>query len=120
MCIETRRQKFVKSQHPNLDPFYVQKSWQPLRAKQFYCMQNNQLGNTVPKQQSAQTLQNRINLLFAALEPCCLAGRFAYNKPRFGDNLFWPKGPSRFFAHKKDLGQGARIFKKISLSSFCT
>ena len=40
--------------------------------------------------------QTRINLLFAALEPCCLAGSFAYNKPQ-------DKGPPRYFARKKDL-----------------
>ena len=32
----------------------------------------------------------------AALEPCCLAGHFAYNKPQFKDN-FLMLGSSRFF-----------------------
>ena len=34
--------------------------------------------------------RTRINLLFAALEPCCLAGSFAYNKPKFKDKKMLP------------------------------
>ena len=49
----------------------------------------------------------RINLPFASLKSCDLAGRFEYNKAPF---FFGPKGPPRFFACEKDLGQGARIF----------
>ena len=43
-----------------------------------------------------------------------------YNKLQFEHNLFPdPKGPPRFFARKKDLGQGARIFT-TKFSSFYT
>ena len=31
-----------------------------------------------------------INLPFALLKLCGLAGRFEYNKPQFEDNFFWP------------------------------
>ena len=34
--------------------------------------------------------------------------------------LFGDKGPPGFFAHEKDLGQGARIFTKLFFSSFYT
>ena len=46
----------------------------------------------------------RINLSFASLKPCGLAGHFAYNNPQFEDI---------FVAREKDLGQGARIFTKV-------
>jgi hypothetical protein len=54
---------------------------------------------------------NRINLLFASLKPCGLAGHFAYNNPQFEDDLFLGhKGPPRIFAHENYVGQGAQIF----------
>jgi hypothetical protein len=34
--------------------------------------------------------QTQINILFAALKPCCQAGRLEYNKPKFEDNFVWP------------------------------
>ena len=45
---ETRR-----SEHPDLDPFYVQKWGQlKLSSNWVYCMQNDQLGSTFPTQQT--------------------------------------------------------------------
>ena len=47
------------------------------------------------------TPSTQINLLFAALKPCCKAGCFEYNKPRFEDHSFLAlRGRADFFIAK--------------------